>query len=126
MSEKDTVQVSKEMAAHESAPFPLTPLRIAVAAQVGNIGKSTITGTLLHPYLGGSIYSIESRNQDAARYGLEVRRYNGGELRTLQLELHEDPYHAIIDIGASTFDAFLKRLLSDNMAKDIDYLIGVA
>jgi hypothetical protein len=126
MSETNVVEIKKAKDADESAPFPPKPLRLAVVAQVGNIGKSTISGTLLHPYLGGSIYSIESRNQDAARYGLDVQRYNGGDLRALQLQLHEDPYHAIIDVGVSTFDAFLKRLVSDNMVTDIDYVIGVA
>jgi hypothetical protein len=128
MSDADgkVVEISKSKAADQGVPFPEKPLRILVAAQLGGVGKSTITGALLHPYLGGSIYSIESRNQDAARYGLDVQRYNGTQLRSLQIQLHEDPHHAIIDLGASSFDAFMKKLMSDNIVGLIDYVVGVA
>ena len=108
--------------------LPLTPIRILLLAQVGTIGKSTVGAVVLHPHLNGSFYSIESFNQDAARYGIKVQRFlaEQDDLRDFQKALTNDPHNAVIDIGQSALDVFLKRMAVDRMVEDYDYVVSVA
>ncbi|NPT54201.1 hypothetical protein [Paraburkholderia elongata] len=110
------------------APTPIQPLRILILAQVGTIGKSTVGATVLHPHLNGSFYSIESFNQDAGRYGIDVKRYSAApdDLEDFQFELANDLDHAIVDIGQSALDEFLKRMAVDHMVEDFHYVVSVA
>lgn len=110
------------------APALLKPIRVLILAQVGSIGKSTIGACVLQPHLKGSFYSIESFNQDAARYGIPVKRYTADEddLGKFQHDLTDDAGHAIVDIGQSALDEFLKRMAVDSMVQDFDYVVSVA
>jgi hypothetical protein len=42
---------------------------------MGSIGKSTLAAVLIQPRFGGQLFSIETANKDAERYGQSVRRY---------------------------------------------------
>jgi len=108
--------------------LPLTPIRILLLAQVGTIGKSTVGAVVLHPHLNGSFYSIESFNQDAARYGVQVKRFlaEQDDLTDFQKALINDPHNAVIDIGQSALDVFLKRMAVDRMVEDFDFVVSVA
>ncbi|SAL67553.1 hypothetical protein AWB69_07784 [Caballeronia udeis] len=108
--------------------LPRNPIRILLLAQVGTIGKSTIAAVVLHPHLKGSFYSIESFNQDAARYGVQVERFlaEQDDLKDFQKDLTNDPRNAVIDIGQSALDVFLKRMAVDRMVEDFDYVVSVA
>jgi hypothetical protein len=109
-------------------PLPIKPIRVLLLAQVGTIGKSTVGAVVLHPRVRGSFYSIESFNQDASRYGIPVKRYlaEPDDLAAFQKELANDPYNAIVDIGQSALDVFLKRMAVDYMVEDFNYIVSVA
>lgn len=108
--------------------LPHNPIRILLLAQVGTIGKSTVGAVVLHPHLNGSFYSIESFNQDASRYGVQVKRFlaEQDDLKDFQKALTNDPQNAVIDIGQSALDVFLKRMSVDRMVEDFDYVVSVA
>ncbi len=99
-------------------------MKVAVINFSGNVGKSTISAHLLHPYMGNCpIFSIESLNTDTAADGMEVEKIRGkkfGELQEHLLLLDT----AIIDIGASNVDDFLKMMAKYyGSHEDFDYFL---
>jgi hypothetical protein len=85
-------------------------MKVAVINFSGNVGKSTISAHLLHPYMGNCpIFSVESLNTDTASDGMEVERIRGKKFGDLQEQLLVLDT-AIIDIGASNVDDFLKMM----------------
>lgn len=85
-------------------------MKIAVINFSGNVGKTTIAAHLLSPRMNGApVFSIESINQDASKDGVDVEKMRGkhfGRLRE-ELLLLDD---AIIDVGASNIEEFLKLM----------------
>jgi hypothetical protein len=85
-------------------------MKVAVINFSGNVGKTTIAVNLLKPrMLGAPVYSIESLNSDGGADGIEVERMRGrkyGELQDQLLMLDS----AIVDVGASNAEEFLKLM----------------
>lgn len=85
-------------------------MKVAVINFSGNVGKTTVAAHLLKPRMDDApIYSIESLNVDASGNGLEVEKLRGqkfGELQDHLMNLDS----AIVDVGASNVEEFLKRM----------------
>jgi len=85
-------------------------MKVGVINFSGNVGKTTVAANLLKPRMQDApIYSIESLNSDASGKGLEVEKMRGrhyGELQE-QLMMRDD---AIVDVGASNVEDFLKMM----------------
>ncbi len=85
-------------------------MKIAVINFSGNVGKTTIAGHLLKPRMGDApIFSIESLNVDASADGLDVEKMRGKRFGDLQEQLMLLD-NAIIDVGASNVEEFLKMM----------------
>jgi len=99
-------------------------MKVAVINFSGNVGKSTISAHLLHPYMGNChIFSIESLNTDTSADGMEVERIRGKKFGELQEQLLVMDT-AIIDVGASNVDDFLKMMAKYHGShEDFDYFL---
>lgn len=99
-------------------------MKVAVINFSGNVGKSTISANLLYPYMGNCpIFSIESLNTDSSADGMEVERINGKKFGNLQEHLLMIDT-AIIDVGASNVDDFLKMMSKyEGSHEDFDYFL---
>jgi hypothetical protein len=64
-------------------PLPNNRIVILSVSQVSRVGKSTVCATMLLEKLGGKIYSVEGRNQDASQYGVDIEKFQPGELKKL-------------------------------------------
>jgi hypothetical protein len=85
-------------------------MKVAVMNFSGNVGKTTVAGHLLKPRMGNApIFSIESINAGADADGLDVEKMKGKKFGELVDELM--PLDAaIVDIGASNVEDFLKLM----------------
>ena len=85
-------------------------MKIAIMNFSGNVGKTTIAAHLLKPRMpDAQIYSVESINAGADSAGLEVEKLKGkkfGSLVDAIMVLDE----AIIDVGASNVEDFMKNM----------------
>ena len=85
-------------------------MKVVVMNFSGNVGKTTVAGQLLKPRMGDApIFSIESINSGADADGLNVEKMKGkkyGELVDELMPLDS----AIIDVGASNVEDFLKLM----------------
>ena len=85
-------------------------MKIAVMNFSGNVGKTTVAAHLLKPRMQAArIYSIESINAGADASGVEVHKLRGkkfGSLIDSVMVLDE----AIIDVGASNVEDFMKMM----------------
>lgn len=85
-------------------------MKVAVINFSGNVGKTTVAGHLLKPRMGDApIFSVESLNVDASADGLEVEKMRGKKFGDLQEQLMMMD-SAIIDVGASNVEEFLKMM----------------
>lgn len=85
-------------------------MKIAVINFSGNVGKTTVAGHLLKPRMvGAPIFSVESLNVDATADGLEVEKLRGKKFGELQEQLMKLDA-AIVDVGASNVEDFLKMM----------------
>ena len=85
-------------------------MKVAVMNFSGNVGKTTVAGQLLKPRMGDArIFSIESINSGADADGLDVEKMKGKKFGELVDELMTLD-SAIIDIGASNVEDFLKLM----------------
>lgn len=83
-------------------------MKVAIMNFSGNVGKTTVAAHLLKPRMGDApIYSIESINLGADADGLEVEKMKGKKFGALVDELIKLD-DAIIDVGASNVEDFLK------------------
>jgi hypothetical protein len=83
---------------------------ILVLHNYGGIGKSTIAGVMLYPRFGGELFSIETANDDASRFGIPVRRFAATEFPAYFQMLTLATTNTITDVGASNFVQFLNHL----------------
>lgn len=85
-------------------------MKVAVLNFSGNVGKTTVAGHLLKPRMDDApIFSIESINAGADADGLAVEKMKGkkfGELVDALMVLDD----AIVDVGASNVEDFLKLM----------------
>jgi len=85
-------------------------MKVAVMNFSGNVGKTTVAGHLLKPRMGDAqIFSIESINSGADADGLTVEKMKGKKFGELVDELMGLD-SAIIDVGASNVEDFLKLM----------------
>jgi hypothetical protein len=99
-------------------------MKVAVINYSGNVGKSTVAGHLLKPRLNAApIFSIESINQGAEADGLDVEMMKGkkfGHLINEMMPLDD----AIVDVGASNVEDFLKYMQQQaGSHEDFDYFV---
>jgi hypothetical protein len=99
-------------------------MKVAIINFSGNVGKTTVAGHLLKPRMGDApIYSIESINGGADADGLEVEKMKGkkfGELIDEIMPLDS----AIVDIGASNVEDFLKMMQQfDGSHEEFDFFV---
>jgi len=99
-------------------------LKVAVLNFSGNVGKTTVAAHLLKPRMGDApIFSIESLNLDASAEGVEVEQLRGRKFGDLQDQLMRLDA-AIIDVGASNVEEFLKLMQQyAGSHEEFDYFI---
>jgi len=98
--------------------------KVAVINFSGNVGKTTVSGHLLKPRMGDApIYSIESINTGADADGLDVEKMKGKKFGDLVDELITMD-SAIIDVGASNVEDFLKYMQQfSGSHEEFDYFV---
>lgn len=99
-------------------------MKIAVMNFSGNVGKTTVAGQLLKPRMPeAQIFSIESINSGADADGLDVEKMKGKKYGDLIKQISKLD-SAIIDIGASNVEDFLK-LMQQHVGshEDFDYFL---
>lgn len=99
-------------------------MKVAVMNFSGNVGKTTVAGHLLKPRMGNApIFSIESINAGADADGLEVEKMKGKKFGELVDELMPID-SAIVDVGASNVEDFLKLMQQYNGShEEFDFFI---
>ena len=99
-------------------------MKIAVINFSGNVGKTTVAAHLLKPRMADApIFSIESLNIDASADGLDVEKMKGKRFGDLQEKLMMLD-HAIVDVGASNVEDFLKMMQQyDGSHEEFDYFL---
>lgn len=99
-------------------------MKVAVLNFSGNVGKTLVAGQLLKPRIADApIFSIESLNIDAAADGLEVEKMKGKRFGDLQEQLMRLE-NAIIDVGASNVEDFIKLMQQyDGSHEEFDYFL---
>lgn len=98
--------------------------KVAVLNFSGNVGKTTVAAHLLAPRMpGAQIFSIESINAGADADGLDVEKMKGkkfGELVDQLMPLDT----AIVDVGASNVEDFLKLMQQYHGShEEFDYFV---
>lgn len=99
-------------------------MKVAVMNFSGNVGKTTVAGHLLKPRMNGApIFSIESINAGADADGLTVEKMKGKKFGALVDELMPLD-SAIVDIGASNVEDFLKLMQQyDGSHEEFDFFV---
>ncbi|MFN9475111.1 StbB family protein [Acidovorax sp.] len=99
-------------------------MKVAVINFSGNVGKTVIASHLLSPRMpDAKIFSVESINAGADADGLEVEKIRGKGFGALADELLTAE-KAIIDVGASNVEDFLKMMQQyAGSHEDIDHFI---
>jgi hypothetical protein len=127
MSDPQAAEVT-EMEPHKTVATKPAPNRrkvILAVSQVSRVGKSTVCATLLLDKLGGKIYSVENRSQDATQYGVEVEKFAPHEVQKLRAAMMLNPGTCIIDVGATQYDVFIKQIVAAQLIKIFDYIVVV-
>ena len=94
-------------------------MRIGVINFSGNVGKSTVAKHLLHPRVGGQLIEVETFNQSEGG-DMSIRGKSFGQLQEYLQEVDE----AIVDVGASNVDDFVKLMKQYHGShEDFDYFV---
>ncbi len=98
--------------------------KVVVINFSGNVGKSTLAAHMLAPRMGEPrIYSVETLNVDAADEGVDVERVRGTRFADLVDEVMAQD-RAIVDVGASNAEAFMKGMkLLRGSHDEFDYFV---
>lgn len=98
--------------------------KVCVLNYSGNVGKTTVAAHLLKARMPAApVYSIESINNGADSDGLEVEKMKGKRFGDLVDELMPLD-SAIIDVGASNVEDFLKLMQQfDGSHEEFDYFV---
>ncbi len=99
-------------------------MKVAVLNFSGNVGKTTVAGHLLKPRMGDApIFSVESLNVDASADGLTVEKMRGKKFGDLMEQLMQLD-RAIVDVGASNVEDFLKLMQQyDGSHEEFDFFV---
>ena len=85
--------------------------RIAVLNFSGNVGKTTLATHLFAPRLANpKMISVESLNIDGAGDGIDAERLRGNKFSEIQRELWMHDGNAVVDVGASNVEIFMKMM----------------
>lgn len=98
--------------------------KIVVMNFSGNVGKTTVAAHMLKPRLNDArIFSIESLNVDASSDGVDVEKMRGKKFGELVAEVMKTD-DAIIDVGASNVEDFLKLMQQyDGSHEEFDFFV---
>jgi hypothetical protein len=99
-------------------------MKVAVLNFSGNVGKTTLAANLLKPRMRNApVYAIESLNSDEGSTGVSIEKMRGrhyGELQERLMTLDA----AIVDVGASNVEEFLKLMQQYHGShEEFDYFI---
>ncbi len=99
-------------------------MKVAIINFSGNVGKTTVASHMLKPRMrDAQVFSIESINMGADSDGLDVEKMKGkkfGELVDGLMRIES----AIIDVGASNVEDFLKLMQQfDGSHEEFDYFL---
>ncbi|MEM5329199.1 hypothetical protein VSR34_21750 [Paraburkholderia sp. JHI2823] len=127
MSEvQQQTQAVKVANARTGAPAVAGP-KVLVICQVGMTGKTTVAANVLHPRLGGLLFSVDSVNQDAAQqYGGAAQAVHTDDLFEMRQEMVRTKAAVVVDLGASDFSVFVDEMAANNMARLFDYCVIVS
>lgn len=86
-------------------------MKIVITSQLGRIGKSSIAGNVFLPFMpeGTKFFSIESVNDGAEQFGVDLVSMRGGEIIEILTSVMTEE-HALLDVGASNFEEFFLGL----------------
>ena len=99
-------------------------MKIVITNQQGRIGKSSIAGNAFLPFMpeGTQLFSIESINDGAEQFGVELTTHRGGDtLEILSQVMTAD--HVLLDVGASNFESFFLGLNEFSGVDDFDLFV---
>ncbi|WP_421556713.1 StbB family protein [Pseudomonas kitaguniensis] len=90
----------------------------------GTVGKTTLAVNLLYPRMvGATFYAIESINETGQDLGVDVVKLRGDNFRELFKRFMIDD-HAIVDVGASNVEDFMRNLEGfEDAHEEIDYYV---
>lgn len=99
-------------------------MKVAILNFSGNVGKTTLASNLLKPrMLNAPVYAIESINSDGGSNDVSAEKMRGrhyGELQERLMALDS----AIVDVGASNVEEFLKLMQQYHGShEEFDYFI---
>lgn len=99
-------------------------MKIVITNQQGRIGKSSIAGNAFLPFMPEEtqLFSIESINDGAEQFGVELTTHRGGDtLEILSQVMTAD--HVLLDVGASNFESFFLGLNEFSGVDDFDLFV---
>lgn len=99
-------------------------MKAVVTNQQGRVGKSIIAANVLLPFAPADtqFFSIESFNNGAEQYGIELTKIRGRDTVEL-LSAVIAAENAVVDVGASNFEAYFQGLAEFSAVSDFDPFI---
>lgn len=98
-------------------------MKIAVINFSGNVGKTTVAKQLLAPRLKAQEYTVETINAGASDHDVSSERIKGSQFSGLHDTLMRMD-SAIVDIGASNVEEFLKQMTQfAGSHEEFDYFV---
>lgn len=99
-------------------------MKVVVATYTGLVGKTMISVNMLSPRMNDAeIFSIESINESAQDFGMDVELMRGKKFNELFKKLMMLD-NAIIDVGVSNVEAFLDGMKKiESSHEEIDYFL---
>lgn len=99
-------------------------MKIVITNQQGRIGKSSIAGNAFLPFMPEKtqLFSIESLNDGAEQFGVELTTHRGGETLEILSQVMTSE-HVLLDVGASNFESFFLGLNEFSGVEDFDLFV---
>ena len=99
-------------------------VKIATANNAGSIGKTSCVVHMIAPRIDNpKIFAVETINETAAAFGLEVENLTGEQFGKLYRQL-PSLNNVIVDVGASNIEDFLEKIIShEDSHHEIDYFV---
>lgn len=86
-------------------------MKIVITSQTGRIGKTCLAANAFLPFMpeGTKFMSIESMNDGAEQFGVELEKQRGSETQAILTQVMMED-HVLLDVGASNFEEFFVGL----------------
>lgn len=99
-------------------------MKIVVTSQCGRVGKSSISGNAFLPFMpeGTQFFSIESVNEGAEQFGVDMTSHRGSEIIEILTSVMVAD-NALLDVGASNFEEFFLGLSDFSGANEFDRFV---